>query len=161
MRKWLAIFGAILLIVLLIVSLSQFINVIKPFYESGNMETTAKTVSIQDDLEYQQKLQIDDFILSISGDFSIAIDEDGDEETIYLRRRNRSEEQFANFKLQGAKLKKMLIITEHIRETFDSKGSKSFNIPMFFQGENVKNAVITLSSSENEVMNLVIEVKSN
>ena len=157
MKKYLLIFVSILLIVLLIVSIRNLFRIVKPFYEfNSETVTTTNKSTVDDKLHYQNQIQIEDFILSVSDDFKIATT-DKDEEIVYLKEDYDCEKQFAPFKLQGAKLKQIIIIAETKTEKYTSNGTETFNIPLLFEGEIVKSVVLTLSSSESEKMELIIK----
>ena len=149
MKKYLAIFIVVLMFVLLVTSISKFVKVAKPFYETDEEETTV--AQKKQDLELENEIQIEDFILSVSDDFGIALKND---EVILVAKK---ESEMAKFELYGAYVKKLILITNSTNKEFEpGRKSETFIIPIYLDGEKVKSVIAFIESSESGEMEIII-----
>ena len=160
MKKVLILFIVLLiLLIVLVISIERYKEevMITTIPEPSQYYTTQKeNKDNNDEIEYKQKVQVNDFIVTVSPNYELY---DADDETIGFHLKKNEQNKpiekrnlYAEFEIEGGTVKKVILYSlEDVIGEFSSKGSNKINIPDILYGKTISSLVATIQTEDGEI----------
>lgn len=142
----------LLLLIVLVICVERYQEVVIHTHPSEPTEyyTTQKVnKDDEDEVKYEQKVQVNDFIVTVSPNYELF---DAEDETIGFHLKKNEQNKpvdkrnlYAEFEIEGGTIKKITLYSlEDVIGEFSSKGSNKINIPATMNGQTISSIEVTV-----------------